>query len=61
MEEDEEDEEEEEDDTEPSIPFDASSQGLKEISNLGKIIVSSYKPGNGVEELRSDDLSKFWQ
>ena len=51
----------EEDDDEPATPFDAIQLGLKEISNLGKIIVSSYKPGNGVDELRSDDLSKLWQ
>ncbi|KAH7320068.1 anaphase-promoting complex, subunit 10-domain-containing protein [Stachybotrys elegans] len=35
--------------------------GLKEISNLGRFTVSSHKPGNGVEELRSDDLKQYWQ
>lgn len=35
--------------------------GLKEISNLGKFTVSSHKPGNGVEQLRSDDLTSYWQ
>ncbi|PTB75835.1 galactose-binding like protein [Trichoderma longibrachiatum ATCC 18648] len=35
--------------------------GLKEISNLGKFTVSSHKPGNGVEQLRSDDLASYWQ
>lgn len=40
---------------------DPAGQGLKEISNLGRFTVSSHKQGNGVEELRSDDLSQFWQ
>lgn len=44
-----------------SVQFDPVILGLKEISNLGKVVVSSYKPENGVEELRSDDLSRFWQ
>ncbi|KAH6606747.1 anaphase-promoting complex subunit 10 [Trichoderma cornu-damae] len=35
--------------------------GLKEISNLGKFTVSSHKPGNGVEQLRNDDLTSYWQ
>ncbi|KAF4126383.1 anaphase-promoting complex subunit 10 [Geosmithia morbida] len=40
---------------------DPASLGLKEISNLGRFTVSSHKQGNGVEELRSDDLSLYWQ
>lgn len=35
--------------------------GLKEISNLGRFTVSSHKQGNGVEELRNDDLTRYWQ
>jgi anaphase-promoting complex subunit 10 len=42
-------------------PFDAAARGLKEISNLGKFTVSSSKQGNGVDELRSDDLRLYWQ
>ncbi|KAH6896875.1 anaphase-promoting complex, subunit 10-domain-containing protein [Thelonectria olida] len=41
--------------------IDPATIGLKEISNLAKFTVSSHKPGNGVEELRSDDLKLFWQ
>ncbi|KEY64084.1 hypothetical protein S7711_07446 [Stachybotrys chartarum IBT 7711] len=41
--------------------IDPATAGLKEISNLGKFTVSSHKPGNGVEALRSDDLKLFWQ
>ena len=41
--------------------LDPASLGLKEISNLGRFTVSSHKQGNGVEELRSDDLNLFWQ
>lgn len=40
---------------------DPTSIGLKEISNLGKFTVSSHKPGNGVEELRSDNIKQYWQ
>ncbi|KHN99171.1 Anaphase-promoting complex, subunit 10/DOC domain protein [Metarhizium album ARSEF 1941] len=40
---------------------DPATLGLKEISNLGRFTVSSHKPGNGVEELRSDDLKLYWQ
>lgn len=40
---------------------DPATLGLKEISNLGRFTVSSHKQGNGVEELRSDDLNMFWQ
>ena len=41
--------------------MDPTAMGLKEISNLGKFTVSSHKQGNGVEELRSDDLKQYWQ
>ncbi|CAG7554868.1 unnamed protein product [Fusarium equiseti] len=41
--------------------FDPATAGLKEISNLARFTVSSHKPGNGVEELKSDDLKQFWQ
>lgn len=44
-----------------ALPFDPSSLGLKEISNLGKFTVSSHKPGSGVDELRSDDTELYWQ
>lgn len=40
---------------------DPTAAGLKEISNLGKFTVSSHKPGNGVDELRSDDTKAYWQ
>lgn len=46
---------------EPMPLVDPASIGLKEISNLGKFTVSSHKQGNGVEELRSDDLKLYWQ
>jgi anaphase-promoting complex subunit 10 len=42
-------------------PFDSMALGLKEINNLAHFGVSSHKPGNGVEELLSDDLDKYWQ
>ncbi|KAK0710770.1 galactose-binding domain-like protein [Lasiosphaeris hirsuta] len=42
-------------------PFDPSAIGLKEINNLAHFGVSSHKPGNGVAELLSDDLDKYWQ
>ncbi|KAF5676311.1 anaphase-promoting complex subunit 10 [Fusarium heterosporum] len=41
--------------------FDPATAGLKEISNLARFTVSSHKPGNGVEQLKSDDLKHFWQ
>lgn len=41
--------------------IDPTSVGLKEINNLAHFGVSSHKPGNGVEELLSDDLDKYWQ
>ncbi|OAA63204.1 anaphase promoting complex subunit 10 [Cordyceps fumosorosea ARSEF 2679] len=59
--EDDEDEEEQEEQEEQEILVDPASIGLKEISNLGKFTVSSHKPGNGVAELRSDDLKLYWQ
>lgn len=64
-EEDEDEEEEDEDDEEEHDKvvnlIDPADIGLKEISNLGRFTVSSHKPGNGVEELRSDDLKLYWQ
>lgn len=57
----EEEEEEEEEQEEAEMLVDPASIGLKEISNLGKFTVSSHKPGNGVMELRSDDLKQYWQ
>ncbi|KAL5611932.1 hypothetical protein BROUX41_000501 [Berkeleyomyces rouxiae] len=53
--------EEEEDELEQEALRDPASHGLKEISNLGRFTVSSQKQGNGVEELRSDDLKLYWQ
>lgn len=41
--------------------FDPTAIGLKEINNLAHFGVSSHKPGNGVEELLSEDLDKYWQ
>jgi hypothetical protein len=46
---------------EPLPIIDPAVFGLKEISNLGKFTVSSHKPGNGVEQLRSDELTSYWQ
>lgn len=57
----EEEEEEEGDEEDAEVLLDPASMGLKEISNLGKFTVSSHKPGNGVQELRSDDLKLYWQ
>ncbi|KAM0264738.1 hypothetical protein ACHAQJ_000563 [Trichoderma viride] len=51
----------EEEQEEPLPIIDPAVFGLKEISNLGKFTVSSHKPGNGVEQLRSDDLTSYWQ
>lgn len=39
----------------------ASLEGLKEIGNLASWTVSTAKPGNGVEQLRDEDTSLFWQ
>ncbi|KAF4471245.1 anaphase-promoting complex subunit 10 [Fusarium albosuccineum] len=41
--------------------IDPATAGLKEISNLARFTVSSHKPGNGVEALKSDDTAQFWQ
>jgi anaphase-promoting complex subunit 10 len=50
------------DDERPQVDaFDPTALGLREINNLAHFGVSSHKPGNGVEELLSDDLDKFWQ
>ncbi|KAM5345722.1 hypothetical protein ACJ41O_011583 [Fusarium nematophilum] len=50
------------DDAQDVIPLiDPATAGLKEISNLARFTVSSHKPGNGVEELKSDDLKSYWQ
>lgn len=46
---------------EPLAMMDPVAFGHKEISNLGKFTVSSHKPGNGVEQLRSDDTASYWQ
>lgn len=55
-------EEEVDDDNEEAIHLvDPAAIGLKEISNLGRFTVSSHKPGNGVDELRNDDLKLYWQ
>ncbi|KFY38075.1 hypothetical protein V494_04529 [Pseudogymnoascus sp. VKM F-4513 (FW-928)] len=35
--------------------------GLKEIGNLASWTVSTCKPGSGVEALRDDDTSLYWQ
>lgn len=50
------------DEAEDTVPvFDPAAVGLKEINNLAHFSVSSHKPGNGVAELLSDDLDKYWQ
>lgn len=41
--------------------FNPAALGLKEINNLAHFGVSSHRPGNGVPELLSDDLDKYWQ
>lgn len=56
-----EDEDDGADDQGEGVYFDPMSMGLKEINNLAHFGVSSHKPGNGVEELLSDDLDKYWQ
>lgn len=56
-----EDEDDEPGDQGDDVYFDPMSMGLKEINNLAHFGVSSHKPGNGVEELLSDDLDKYWQ
>lgn len=45
----------------PIMFFDPAAMGLKEINNLAHFGVSSHKPGNGVDELLSEDLDKYWQ
>lgn len=48
--------------SEEQLPaFDPAAMGLKEINNLAHFGVSSHKPGNGVAELLSEDLDKYWQ
>jgi hypothetical protein len=42
-------------------PFDPAELGLKEIGNLASWTVSSCKPGCGVDALRDEDTSLFWQ
>lgn len=54
-------EDEELNDDEPHPPFNPIALGLKEIGGLAHFRVSSYKPGNGVEELISDDTDRYWQ
>ncbi|KAF7550406.1 hypothetical protein G7Z17_g5747 [Cylindrodendrum hubeiense] len=56
-----EEEQVDEDENEGVPLIDPATAGLKEISNLARFTVSSHKPGNGVEELRSDDLKMYWQ
>lgn len=56
-----EDEDEDEELEDDGLALDPHPHGLKEISNLGKFTVSTHKQDNGVEELRSDDLTKLWQ
>lgn len=61
---DEQDDEEDEANMVDEIPvtfFDPTAMGLKEINNLAHFGVSSHKPGNGVKELLSEDLDKYWQ
>lgn len=41
--------------------FDPAALGLREISNLASWTVSSSKPGCGVDALKDDDTSLFWQ
>ncbi|KAI6245523.1 Anaphase-promoting complex subunit 10 [Erysiphe necator] len=43
------------------IPFDPASFGFKEIGNLASWTVSSCKPGCGIEALRDEETSLFWQ
>jgi anaphase-promoting complex subunit 10 len=40
-------------------PFDTT--GLKEIGNLASWTVSTYKPSCGIEALRDEDTTLFWQ
>ncbi|KAK2610006.1 hypothetical protein N8I77_003467 [Diaporthe amygdali] len=43
------------------LHFDPIALGLKEINNLARCRVSTFKPGNGVKELLDDDLGQYWQ
>lgn len=45
----------------PKTPFNPIALGLKEINGLAHFRVSSFKPGNGVEELINDDIERYWQ
>jgi anaphase-promoting complex subunit 10 len=45
----------------PLVLFDPTAMGLKEINNLAHFGVSSHKPGNGVDELLSEDVERYWQ
>lgn len=49
------------DETDPKAAFNPIALGLKEINGLAHFRVSSHKPGNGVEELMSDDIDRYWQ
>ena len=63
-EEDEDDDDDDDDDASFSTDANklaASPRGLKEIGNLASWTVSTAKPGNGIEQLRDDDTSLFWQ
>jgi anaphase-promoting complex subunit 10 len=53
--------EEDSDSDDAASEFDPAALGLKEINNLAHFGVSSHRPGNGVAELLSDDLDKYWQ
>lgn len=52
---------EHEEDGGAGVPFNPITMGLKEINNLARCRVSTFKPGNGVKELLDDDLSQYWQ
>lgn len=56
-----EDEDQDDLDAVPVAPFNPVAMGLKEINGLAHFRVSSYKPGNGVPDLMSDDLDRYWQ
>eukprot|EP00842_Homolaphlyctis_polyrhiza_P002131 jgi/Hompol1/2919/HPOL_006229-RA len=34
---------------------------LQDITSLGRISLSSFKPGNGVDKLRDGSYDTFWQ
>lgn len=53
--------EHDDDDVGAGMPFDPIALGLKEINNLARCRVSTFKPGNGVKELLDDDLGQYWQ